>query len=358
MANPTQYFGDSVFWIEIEKIKPNPYQPRREFDDDKLRDLAESIRMYGILQPLIVTRHEFEKPDGGIAVEYELISGERRLRASKVAGLSQVPALIRSGENDPRIKLELAIIENLQREDINVVDRARAFERLVKEFNLKHIQVAEKVGKSREYVSNTMRILALPEEILNAVSEGKVAEGHTRPLLMLVDYKEEQMTLFKEIVFRKISVREAESIARRTAQDRVRKKDWSAEPDMLALETKFKEMLGTKVTINKVGRGGRITIDFYTASDVHKIIDKISERVITNTPADAEMNTVSAKEIDASHAKEMDQYVKEKMAESISNATPLNISNTQDDKPIDDRSKEEINKEENEEIYSIKNFGI
>ncbi len=357
MPNTSQYFGDSVFWIEIEKIKPNPYQPRREFDDDKIRDLAESIRMYGILQPLIVTRHEYEKPDGGMAVEYELISGERRLRASKVAGLAQVPALIRSGENDPRIKLELAIIENLQREDINAVDRARAFDRLVKEFNLKHAQVAEKVGKSREYVSNTMRILALPEEILNALSEGKIAEGHTRPLLMLTDHKEEQMTLFKEIMFRKISVREAESIARRTAQDRVRKKDWSNEPDMLELENKFKEMLGTKVSINKLGRGGRITIDFYTASDVHKIIDKISDRVSNNS--NNTNSAMSADEIDALHIKEREQYVQENIS-SISKSTPLDIVNgeSKDDKPVDDRSREEVKEEENQEIYSLKDFSI
>jgi ParB family chromosome partitioning protein len=164
----TRFYGDSIFWIEVEKIKPNPYQPRQDFDDARLKDLADSIRMYGILQPLVVTRREIAKPDGGLAVEYELISGERRLRASKLAGLLQVPTLIRSGEENAMVKLELAIIENLQREDINSVDRARAFARLVNEFGMKHIQVAEKVGKSREYVSNTLRILTLPAEILRA----------------------------------------------------------------------------------------------------------------------------------------------------------------------------------------------
>ncbi len=252
------------------------------------------------------------------------------------------------------MKLELAIIENLQREDINAVDRARAFDRLVKEFNLKHTQIAEKVGKSREYVSNTMRILLLSEEILNAVSEGKISEGHTRPLLMLVDHKEEQMTLFKEIMFRKISVREAESIARRTASDRVRKHDWSAEPDMIELENKFKEMLGTKVNINKVGRGGKITINFYSPDDVHKILDKIKNKVSINSDNNTPIGT--AKEIDESHNREADEYVKEKMAESISNATPIEIPT--ETSPEDDRSKEEIKEEENEEIYSIKDFNI
>ena len=158
----SQFYSDSIFWIEVEKVKPNPFQPRHEFDQDRLRDLAESIRMYGVLQPLVVTRVEVVKEDGGLATEYELISGERRLRASKLAGLSQVPVIIRSSHEDARVKLELAIIENLQREDLNPVDRARAFQRLVDEFNFKHIQIAEKVGKSREYVSNSLRLLTLP----------------------------------------------------------------------------------------------------------------------------------------------------------------------------------------------------
>ncbi|HEU5114212.1 MAG TPA: ParB/RepB/Spo0J family partition protein, partial [Candidatus Paceibacterota bacterium] len=153
----SQFFGDSIFWIETDKIRPNPYQPRREFDEAALRDLGESIRMYGLLQPLVVTRTEIPKEDGGLAVEYELISGERRLRASKLIGLQQVPAIIRADSENARLKLELAIIENLQREDLNPVERARSFQQLADEFGLKHIQIAQKIGKSREYVSNSIR---------------------------------------------------------------------------------------------------------------------------------------------------------------------------------------------------------
>ena len=134
MQQTNQMYQNAIFWIEIEKIKPNPFQPRKEFDEYKLRDLADSIKQYGILQPLVVTRREIEKAEGGLAVEYELIAGERRLRASKIAGLTQVPVLIRIGEEgkeeEDRMKLELAIIENLQREDLNPVDRAKAFQRL------------------------------------------------------------------------------------------------------------------------------------------------------------------------------------------------------------------------------------
>lgn len=324
----SQFFGDSIFWIEVEKIKPNPYQPRRDFDEARLKDLSESIRMYGVLQPLVVTRKEYEKEGGGLAVEYELIAGERRLRASKLAGLQQVPVLIRGGEEDARVKLELAIIENLQREDINSVDRARAFDRLAKEFGMKHIQIAEKVGKSREYVSNTMRILMLPEEILNALSEGKLSEGHTRPLLMLVDRKEEQLTLFKEIIFKKLTVREAEAYARKVAQDRVRTKEL-IDPELIEMENKLKESLGTRVSIEKRENGGRITIDYFTAEDIRNFLDKIS----TN-----------------------DVSIPNKSAQKISESTPLEISN---EAPIDDRAPDEIIEEENtEELYSVKNFGV
>lgn len=256
MQNPqNKYFADSIFWIEVEKIQPNPFQPRREFDEAKLKDLSESIRMYGILQPLVVTRQETPHEDG-LIVSYELISGERRLRASKIAGLARVPALVRTSEDSDRIKLELAIIENLQREDINAVDRARAFDRLIKEFGMKHVQVAEKIGKSREYVSNTLRILALPAEMLDAVSAGKMSEGHTRPLLMLVDRPEEQLVLFKEILTNKINVREAEMFARRIAQDRARKKDKN-DPELEELENMLAGSLGTKVYIEKGRRAAR-----------------------------------------------------------------------------------------------------
>lgn len=325
----SQFFGDSVFWIEVDKIKPNPFQPRRDFDEARLKDLSESIRMYGILQPLTVTRKEFEKPDGGLGVEYELIAGERRLRASKLAGLQQVPALIRTGEQDDKVKLELAIIENLQREDINSVDRAQAFKRLADEFGMKHVQIAEKVGKSREYVSNTLRILDLPEEILNALSEGKLSEGHTRPLLMLSDRKDEQMVLFKEIVIKKITVREAESIARNVAQDRVRKKSL-IDPALIELERKFKETLGTKVYIEKKEQGGRIMIDFFDNADIQALLERfIGTGVVVSSTATAQ----------------------------ISEATPLQVVET----PIDDRAPADVVEaleESTEDLYSMKNFGV
>src|SRR3990167_9075134 len=169
--------ASSIFWIDTDKIKPNPYQPRRDFDEARLQDLADSIKQYGVLQPLTVSRVELEKEGGeGMLTEYELIAGERRLRAAKLAGVSQVPAIIRTGDTEI-MKLELAIIENLQREDLNTVDKARAFQRLVVEFKFTHGEIARKIGKSREPISNTLRVLALPEEMLEAISQGKMTEG-------------------------------------------------------------------------------------------------------------------------------------------------------------------------------------
>jgi ParB family chromosome partitioning protein len=273
------FHNNAVFFIEVEKIRPNPFQPRQEFDEAKLRDLADSIRMYGILQPLVVTRKEFQKDDGGIGVEYELIAGERRLRASKLAGLREVPALIRAKEDDDRVKLELAIIENLQREDLNPIDKARSFQKLAQEFKLKHNEIAQKVGKSREYVSNTIRLLALPEEILEALGQGKISEGHTRPLLMLNDRPEEQNVLFKEIVLKKLTVRDAEKIARGIAQEKVRKIGKTFAPDIYAMEQKASDALGTRVYIEPKEVGGRIRIDYFNEEDLKNILALINNRL-------------------------------------------------------------------------------
>jgi ParB family chromosome partitioning protein len=270
----SQYFNNSIFWIELEKIVPNPYQPRKEFDQHALRDLADSIRMYGLLQPLVVTRVEIIKEDGGLATRYELISGERRWRACRLAGLSQAPVIIRAQEEDARVKLELAIIENLQREDLNAIDRARSFQRLADEFGLKHHEIALKMGKSREYVTNSIRLLALPEHMLQALSEKRISEGHTRPLLMLADRPQEQEVLFKEITSRKMTVREAERAARVVAVERARKQD--PHPEYTALEKQFNEALGTRVFIEKKEQGGKLVIDFFNIDDVRALLDRLS----------------------------------------------------------------------------------
>ena len=326
-------YSNSIFWIDTDKIKPNPYQPRRDFDEARLQDLADSIKQYGVLQPLTVSRLEVEKEDGGLTTEYELIAGERRLRAAILARVSQVPVIIRTGDTS-MMKLELAIIENLQREDLNSVDRARAFFRLASEFKFKHTEIAKKVGRSREYVSNTLRILSLPEEILNALSEGKITEGHTRPLLMLVDHPEEQTVLFKEIMYKKITVREAESLARKIATDRVRKKEYAPDLEMIELEGEFQDKLGTRVHIDRKELGGQIKIDFFSTEDLRAILDLINKSEIEKKPGEMLENYI------AKNTKNSD--------------VGLSIS---EEAPVDDRTKDEI-KEDDAKLYDISNFSI
>lgn len=275
----SQFQNDAIFWVEVEKIRPNQYQPRTEFDEAKLKDLSGSIRQYGVLQPLMVTRHEESREDGGLSTYYELIAGERRLRASKLAGLSQVPVIIRSSEEQNRVRLELAIIENLQREDLNAIDRARAFDRLQKEFSLNNTEIGIKVGKSREYVSNSIRLLALPAEMQQAVVGGAIYEGHARALLMLTDRPEEQKTVFRDIMVRKLSVRDVEQITREIAVEKARKRDVT--PEIQALERAFAESLGTKVEIKAQEKGGKLIIDFFSTEDLEGMLAHIEHRGVS-----------------------------------------------------------------------------
>jgi len=321
-------YSNSIFWIDTDKIRPNPFQPRRDFDELRLQDLADSIKQYGVLQPLTVSRIEVEKLGGGIVTEYELIAGERRLRASMLAGVSQVPVIIRTGDTS-MMKLELAIIENLQREDLNVVDRARAFFRLANEFKFTHSEVGKKVGKSREYVSNSLRILSLPQEILTALGEGKITEGHTRPILMLVDHPEEQNVLFKEILYKKITVREAEKLARKIAYDRIRKKEFMPDPEIIELEEEFQEKLGTRVHIDRKELGGQIKIDFFSTDDLRDILSLI--------------NKIGAEK---SSAAMLEKHI-------LKNAIEDSIENI----AIDDRTEDE-KKADDTELYNISNFSI
>jgi ParB family chromosome partitioning protein len=324
--NQSRFYSNSIFWVEVEKIKPNPFQPRREFDEARLKDLSESIRMYGVLQPLVVTRREFTKEDGGLAVEYELISGERRLRASKLAGLREVPVIIRGEAEDDQVKLELAIIENLQREDLNAIDRARAFQQLADQFGFKHDDIAKKVGKSRVFVTNTLRLLQLSEEMQQAILDGKITEGHTRPILMLRDRPEEQMVLFKEIIAKKMNVRDAELIARRIAYEKARKFERMIDPEIVELEEKLTESLGTRVHIEKRQEGGKLSIDFFSPADLRKLVDLI--------------NTGFSVAVD-----EKDGEVK--------------IESTRPDAPVVESPANGESKEEDEEdLYSIKNFSV
>lgn len=264
----------SVFLIEVDKIKPNSQQPRTEFDLEKLKDLSESIRQYGVLQPLVVIRRETES-DMGISVEYELIAGERRLRASRLAGLTQVPVVIRK-ESDEKTKLELAIIENLQREDLNAIDRAVAFRRLADNFKLKHHEIAVRVGKSREYVTNTMRLLMLPEDIQSGLIRGEVSEGHCRVILALDGRKEEQMALYKDIIEKKMSVRLVEKITRNIVRGSLSPEE-STNAEIKFIEKKLADTLGTKVQIEVAGGRGTISINFFSNEELNSFLNRMTK---------------------------------------------------------------------------------
>ncbi len=344
-----QQYHNSIFWVETDKIKPNPYQPRKEFDERALQDLSDSIRQYGILQPLVVTRREIESEDG-IAVEYELIAGERRLRASKLAKLPQVPVIIRATEDSDKEKLELAIIENLQREDLNPIDRANAFLKLAEEFKLTHGEIGKKMGKSREYVSNTLRLLALPEEIRQALAEKKISEGHTRPLMMLSDRPAEQTTLFKEMVIKRLSVREAEKIAREIATDKTRKKD--LDPQMIDYQKRLSEKLGTRVSIEKREVGGKIVIDFFSPNDLQtilEIIQKSQGQFVSMLPE------VRAEELEQPHPATV---VVAPLLQGEESAPESVEPEMQTAAMLDDRDKEQKDEEENSDLYNINNFTI
>ncbi len=268
----------SVFWIETDKIHPNPFQPRREFDPVALQDLANSIREYGLLQPVTVIRKEKEVASGTV-VEYELLAGERRLRASKLLGLRQIPVIVHDDMSD-KVKLELALVENLQREDLNAIERALAFKKLIDEFGMLQREIGEKVGKSREVVANTLRLLTLPEDMQQAVSIGVITEGHTRPLLMLAHQPTDQRALYNDIVQKHLSVREAERAARVVAKERVR---GGIDSDTRMIQDKLETALGTRVSIEKKGPKGRISIEFFSEEEFHALSEKIE--TLSHVPA-------------------------------------------------------------------------
>lgn len=345
----SSYAGDSIFWVEVDRIKPNPFQPRHTFDEAALASLAESIRQYGVLQPLTVTRKEIEKPGEGIFVEYELIAGERRLRASKLAGIAQVPVVIRTAEDSDKMKLELAIIENLQREDLNPIDRALAFQRLAVEFALKHADIGKRVGRSREYVSNTLRILLLPKEMQDALGTGEISEGHTRPLLMLTDRPDEQLTLFKEIIERRLTVRDSEQVARRIAVERARKTDLT--PELLSFERELTEKLGTRVRIEKKEQGGKVTIDFFSPEDLANLRAFLSSQMPLAGATPSPISPITAEQ--ASAPCDTSENIQNISANTTptSIATPIGATLQAEMSPIPEPAPED-------DIYSVSNFTL
>ncbi|HSM56899.1 MAG TPA: ParB/RepB/Spo0J family partition protein [Candidatus Sulfomarinibacteraceae bacterium] len=258
--------GGGLRSVALEAIVPNPHQPRSHMDEDALDELAASIEEHGLIQPLIVN----DNGDG----RYTLIAGERRWRAAQRAGLEQAPVLVK--EASPQDMLELALIENIQRADLNPLEEAAAYRQLIDEFGLTQAQVAKRVGKSRPAVANTVRLLELPERVQEAVVNGEISGGHARALLGLPT-EEMRVNTMRTVIRKGYSVRQTEALVRKltsAARPRSREKQRTP-PEVVALESQFQQSLGTRVSIQKGSKGGRVVIHFYSDEELHAIYEAI-----------------------------------------------------------------------------------
>lgn len=265
VSSPSSHASEvegKIWFIPVTKITPDPNQPRKHFKPEELDQLAASIKEHGVLQPLLVV----EKTDGG----YELVAGERRWRASQLAGLTTVPVLIKQWADQQ--KLEVSLIENIQRENLNPLEEAFAYKRLIEEFNLTQQQVADRVNKSRPAIANAIRLLDLPAQVQAALVEGKINSGQARALLSLAS-SQEQLNMLSSMLGEKMTVRDLEREAnkQKVLSNRPIRKD----PNLLYLEDKLRAELGTKVNISSKGVRGTIAIDYYSDEDLKRLVTKL-----------------------------------------------------------------------------------
>ena len=264
---------ESIFNVETERIRPNPNQPRQKFFPDSLKELADSIKEHGIIQPLLVDKIEKETPTGR-QVEYQLIAGERRWRAAQIAGLPHVPVVIR--DSSEKEKLEISLIENIQRENLNPIETAKAYRQLNEDFGMKHADIGKRVGKNRPTVSNTMRLLELPDKIQKAIESGDIYEGHARALISVKD-PEQKMQFFEKCIAEKWSVRQIEDKIRMAGvftppKQRIAKRD----PIIIAYERQLTHHFSTKVNIRQRDKAGRLMLDFYSQKELDDLVDRLS----------------------------------------------------------------------------------
>ena len=258
-------------FVNISLVEPNRNQPRKEFDKDALSELANSIKQYGILQPIIVQKNEDM---------YEIIAGERRWRAAKEAGLTEVPVIIR--DYDKQKIMEISIIENIQRENLNPIEEAMAYQSLMEEYGLKHEELAERVSKNRSTITNSMRLLKLSDNIQQMIIDGKISAGHAKVLLS-VENTSEQEKIAQELISKSLSVRELEKLVKQYIKPRKKKKSKDDKDYSLfykEYEDRLKDILGTKVQINTKDKNkGRIEIDYYSAAELERIVELLNTRV-------------------------------------------------------------------------------
>jgi ParB family chromosome partitioning protein len=260
--------GPGLREIPVGSIVPNPRQPRHALDPVALQELADSVREHGLIQPLVVTQQ---------GQEYQLIAGERRWQAAKMAGLSQVPALIKDAT--PQQMLELALVENIQRADLNPLEEAAAYQQLIGDFGLTQVQVAGRVGKSRAAVANSIRLLRLPQEVKESLAAGQITEGHARALLGLPE-PETQRRALDQLIRRGLNVRQTEDLVRRWSAPPAEPKPPAARsPHTEALERAFRDALSTKVRLVRSKEGGRLVIHFYSEEELEGLYDLIVNRL-------------------------------------------------------------------------------
>jgi ParB family chromosome partitioning protein len=248
--------------LRIDKIKSNPYQPRTKVDEEKLTELSASIKEKGIIQPVVVRQ---------VGEEFELVAGERRLLAAKKLGWEEIPAVI-AGKLSKEDMLELSLIENLQREDLNPIDTAKGYKRLLEECLLTQAEVAQRIGKDRSSVANTMRILNLPEEVQKLIANGRLSEGHARAILSLSGEKK-QIALSRRVVEEELSVRRTEDLAHPDRRTLIIRKRAKISPAFFEIEEKLKQYFGTSVKVLGKDKGGRIEIEFYSEEDLSRILE-------------------------------------------------------------------------------------
>lgn len=251
--------------VPLTSIVPNPHQPRLSFDEAKLQELTDSIKEHGILQPIVVSKN---------GEQHEIIAGERRFQAAKRAGLTTVPVVIRDVTEQE--KLELAIIENVQRHNLNPIEEAKAYLRLVDEFKLSQEAVAQKMGQSRSAVANTLRLLSLPIEIQRAVAEGKISEGHAKALLA-IENPEKQRAVFDLIIKEELTVRETETKVRSISVKPYVRSAVQLSPEVLERTEHLTQILGTKVKISPSGKGGKVIIEYYAPEDLDGLLKRLEE---------------------------------------------------------------------------------
>ncbi|MBU1037188.1 ParB/RepB/Spo0J family partition protein [Patescibacteria group bacterium] len=256
---------ERIIRISLSRIEKNPFQPRENFDYEEMEELVESVKKHGILQPLIVTK---------AGDDYQLIAGERRLKAAKILELETVPAIVRDVDNIE--KLELALIENLQRQNLNPMEEANAYKKLIDEFNLTQEAISLRVGKKRTTITNSLRLLDLPKEIQQSLSDRKITTGHAKVILS-ADTEKERLNLFKKIINLTLTVRGAEAEVKKV-RVKAHERNLNKDVEILDREDRLRKALNTKVTINKKEAGGNIVIDFYSVEELENLIEKLTKK--------------------------------------------------------------------------------